>query len=218
MDKQSLAVGALVAAIGLAAPAAAQAHVTINPREAQAGGFTELVVRVPTERDDASTVKVAVQLPDGFAEASYEPKPGWTVAVRKQKLATPITTDDGPVTEEVKQITWTGSGKGVGRIGPGEYMDFPLSVQVPDKPGSALTFKALQTYSDGKVVRWIGDEQSDTPAPTLQVAGATTDPAGDDDGGGGSDGLAIAALAVGVVALLVGGASLAGRRRVGATA
>ena len=57
----------VAAAALLAAPAAAQAHVTLQPNEAPAGGFTRLNVRVPTERDDASTTKVDLQLPDGFA-------------------------------------------------------------------------------------------------------------------------------------------------------
>ena len=48
-------------------------------------------------------------------------------------------------------------------------MDFPLSVQVPDKAGTTLTFKALQTYDDGKVVRWIGPAGSDEPAPQVKV-------------------------------------------------
>ena len=93
---------AAVAAAALAAPAAAQAHVTLQPSEAPAGGFTRLDVRVPNERDDAATTKVALQLPDGFAFASYEPVPGWKVKVQKAKLPEPVKTDDGEVTEGVK--------------------------------------------------------------------------------------------------------------------
>ena len=59
----------------LLAPAAAQAHVTLQPDTAPAGGFTRLDVRVPNERDDAGTTKVDVQLPPGFIAASYEPVP-----------------------------------------------------------------------------------------------------------------------------------------------
>ena len=51
-------------------PAAAGAHVTLQPTEAPAGGFARLDVRVPNERDDAATRKVAVQMPPGFASAS----------------------------------------------------------------------------------------------------------------------------------------------------
>ena len=67
---------ALAAALTLAVPAAAGAHVTVQPGTVPAGGFTRLDVRVPTERENASTTKVQLKLPDGFAEASYEPVPG----------------------------------------------------------------------------------------------------------------------------------------------
>jgi len=42
-----------VAAGALAVPAAAQAHVTVQPTSAPAGAETVLTVRVPNERDDA---------------------------------------------------------------------------------------------------------------------------------------------------------------------
>jgi periplasmic copper chaperone A len=100
-------IAVLTTVAALAVPAAAQGHVTLQPKTAPAGGFARMDVRVPNERDNASTTKVELQLPDGFAEASYEPVSGWTVKVKKAKLAQPIKTDDGEVTEGVKQITWT---------------------------------------------------------------------------------------------------------------
>ena len=68
MRKSALA--ALTAAAVLAAPAVAQAHVTLNPREVTAGSFTVMNVRVPNERDDAGTTKVDVRFPDGFYSVS----------------------------------------------------------------------------------------------------------------------------------------------------
>jgi uncharacterized protein len=209
---------AVAAAVALGVPAAAQAHVTLQPSQGvPAGGFTRLDVRVPNERGDASTTKVDVKLPDGFAFASYEPVTGWKVKVTRSKLATPVKTDDGEVTEEVSQITWTADSPAVA-IPPGAFRDFGLSVQVPGKPGDALTFKALQTYSDGEVVRWIGAEGSPTPAPVVKLAAASppkaasssTAPAGGD---GGSDTLAIVALVVGAAGVLAGLAALAAARR-----
>ena len=100
------AAAALVAALAL--PAAASAHVTLQPNTAPANGFTRLDVRVPTERDDAATVKVDVQLPPGFAFVSYEPRPGWKVAVKRGKAEQPIEVEGGfEVDEEVRQITWS---------------------------------------------------------------------------------------------------------------
>jgi uncharacterized protein YcnI len=208
------------AALALALPATADAHVTVQPKQATAGSFTRLDVRVPTERDDASTVKVAVQFPPGFAEASYEPVPGWNVQVTKEKLAQPIKTDDGEVTGGVKQITWTAKGRADG-IPPGGFQDFGLSVQVPGKAGDQLTFKALQTYSNGEVVRWIGAKDSDNPAPVVAVTGdtaaapaPTATPAASSDSS--SDALGITALIVGLLGLGTGAAGLMAARRASA--
>src|ERR1044072_8991389 len=107
----------------------------------QAGKFTCLNVSHPNERDDAATTKVQLQLPDGFAEASYEPVPGWKVKVEKAKLKEPIKTDDGDLSEGVKLIT----GSSPRGIPAGAFQDFGLSVQVPGKAGDTLTFKAIQS-------------------------------------------------------------------------
>ena len=222
---------AAVAGVAVAlVPAVAQAHVTVQPTSVPAGGFVRLDVRVPTESDTAYTKQVALRLPPGFAEASYEPVPGWSVKVAKTKLAKPIQTDDGPVTEQVSTITWTGHGA-EGRIPPGAFQDFGLSVQVPGKAGDTLTFKALQTYSDGKVVRWIGPSGSDAPAPTVSVTapgqanaggtstsapaqggGANASTSSESADGSGSDALAIVALIVGALGVVAGGVALASVR------
>jgi uncharacterized protein YcnI len=226
-----IAIASAVAAGTLAGPVAAGAHVTLQPKQAPAGAYVVESVRVPNETDDATTTKVAVRFPDGFASASYQPVDGWTVKVVKQRLATPIATDDGEITEGVRQITWTATSKAAG-IAPGQFRDFPLSLQIPGKAGDTLTFKALQTYSDGEVVRWIGGPDADKPAPQIAVtaaagdhhaAPATTDqasatteqasapaPAADGDS---SDTLAVVALIVGALGLLAGGSALVTARR-----
>ncbi len=155
-----ITVASVVTLGALAVPTIAQAHVTLQPKTAAAGAYVVEDVRVPNETDDAVTTKVAVQFPEGFAEASYQTIPGWSVKVVKEKLATPVKTDDGEVTEGVKTITWTAKFKADG-IAPGQFQDFPLSVQIPGKAGDTLTFKALQTYSDGTVARWIGAPDAD---------------------------------------------------------
>jgi periplasmic copper chaperone A len=209
-------IAALAAAGALAVPAAAQAHVTLQPKTAQAGSFTVLDVRVPNERDKASTVRVDVQFPAGFASASYQPVPGWTVKVIKERLATPIQTDDGPITEGVRRMIWTGSRKGSGTLGPGRFMDFPISVQIPGKAGDTLTFKALQTYSDGEIVRWIGAPSADLPAPQVKVTAAAARTAARaavaGEGGDGTGPGTLAAVAGGVL-VAVSAVALTRRRR-----
>jgi uncharacterized protein YcnI len=217
----------------LALPAAAQAHVTVQPTSAPAGAFMKLDVRVPTELDNASTTKVDVRFPAGFAAARYQAVPGWKVRVITKQLATPIQTDDGPISEGIDRMVWTRSSRS-GGIEPGQFQDFPISVQIPGKAGDKLTFKALQTYSNGEVVRWIGAPGADTPAPQVAVTAAAAQGAAASagmgagasgaNGGGsaqsaavasdhGSEGLSIAALAIGVLGFVFGGVALATTRR-----
>jgi len=158
---------ALVAGALLVAPATAGAHVTVHPNALPAEGYTIVNVNVPNEEASADTTKVEVQMPPGFASASTVPLPGWTAKTSTSKLATPIQTDDGPIDTQVDTITWTAD-KGAG-LPPGTLGQFPISVKIPGKAGDILTFKALQTYSDGEVVRWIGAPGSDKPAPTVAV-------------------------------------------------
>ena len=221
MKIPSYFLAAAVVATVLALAPLAGAHVTLQPPEAPAGGFTRLDVRVPTERDNASTTKVEVQFPPGFLSVSSEPVPGWNAEVSMRKLDKPVEQFGEQVTEEVGSITFSG-----GDIGPGEFQDFGLSLAVPEgNPGSMLTFKAVQTYSNGEVVRWIGPPDSESPAPQVELTAAEEEEAAapaaqqpaapaaseeDDDG----NGLAIAALVVGAAGLVAGlAALLMGRRR-----
>jgi uncharacterized protein YcnI len=163
------------AAVAAAAivPAAAQAHVTLNPRSVTADSFARLDVRVPNERDRASTTKIAVSFPAGFASVAWKPVWGWRAKVTKAKLAAPIKTDEGEVTERVSKITWTATAKRY-QIVPGSFEEFGLSTRIPNTPGKALSFPALQTYSNGEVVRWTGAQGTDTPAPVVNVVAATS--------------------------------------------
>ena len=229
MKIRSYLIAAALAVPFALAPVAA-AHVTLQPEQAPAGGFTRLDVRVPTERDNASTTKVEMRMPPGFLSVSYEPEPGWDVELTMRELNEPVEQFGERVTEEVGRITFTAQGE-ANAIGPGEFRDFGLSVAVPEgRPGSMLSFPALQTYSNGEVVRWIGPPDSEEPAPQVELTAAEEEAAApppaeqqravaeseDDDG----NGLAIAALIVGAAGLATGLAALLlrGRRaRVGAS-
>jgi len=203
MQARKLVPAALLA-LALLVPATAQAHVTLQPNEAPEGAYTVLDVRVPNETDNENTTKVAVQFPEGFGDVSYQPVPGWTVEVVHDRLKKPIQTDDGPITEGVKEVIFSG-----GKLAPGEFQDFPLSVQIPGEAGEELTFKAVQTY-ENEVVRWIGAPETEHPAPRVLVTASS-----DESSSGGSDdkGLAIAALVVAVIALLGAVVAVLGSRR-----
>jgi periplasmic copper chaperone A len=204
---------AAFAALLLAAPLAA-AHVTVNPREWEAGGFAKFDVRVPNERDGADTTRVTLKFPEQVISASFQPVEGWRRTVKMVQLDEPIDDEGEQITERIDTVTWSG-----GRIRPGEFQEFGMSFQVPEEAGSEMTFPAVQVYSNGETVRWIGPPDADSPAPTVAVLepaaeegaaepAATPSPAaagGEQDEG--SDTLSIVALVVAVAALL---AALAG--------
>ncbi len=153
-----LALGALVLV------PAAGAHVTLNPNEVPADSFSRFAVRVPTERPDADTTKVVVQLPLGLFFVSFQPKPGWTRTVTMEKLDPPVDVFGEEQTERIATVTWEG-----GKIAPGEFDEFGMSAKVPNQAGQTLVFPAVQTYSSGEVVRWIGAPDADEPAPRVTL-------------------------------------------------
>jgi len=216
------AVAAVATAIVLAVAGPACAHVTVNPNTATKGGYTKVTFRVPTESDTASTTMVEVSLPTDtpIASVSLKPVQGWTAATVKSKLPTPIKSDDGDITEAVTRITWTASGDAV--IKPGQFQEFDVSLgPLPD--AGQVVFKALQTYSDGSVVRWIDEPATDGsevehPAPVLKLAAAPAGAAAvaaaadadeDDDSNSGTV-WGIAGVVLGLAALVL--ALLAYRR------
>jgi periplasmic copper chaperone A len=163
----------------LAGAGIASAHVSVVPATAPAGGFEILSFSVPNEKDDANTVKLEVQLPSKspIASVSVKPMPGWTIEVQHTTLAKPVKTDDGEVTDVVSSITWTAS-PGLG-LEPGQFDLFTISAGPLPTKVKQLQFKALQTYSDGDVVRWIeptvkGAPEPENPVPTLTLTKASS--------------------------------------------
>lgn len=219
------ALAALAAAVIGAGPA--WAHVTVNPKEATQGGYAKLAFRVPNEKDSGSTVKLEVYLPTDapIASVSVKPVAGWTAKTETAKLASPVKTERGELTEAVSKITWTAA-NATTAIAPGQFQEFEISAG-PLPEVDQIVFKALQTYSDGEVVRWIeepaGGTEPDHPAPVLKLTraadggsdqqaaatdgptvAAVADPADSGGSGGLGVGLGIAGLVVGLVGLTIG--------------
>ncbi|WP_432026800.1 YcnI family copper-binding membrane protein [Streptomyces sp. 1222.5] len=230
---------AATAVLTLSAPAFA--HVTVQPEGTAAkGGYAVVDFKVPNERDDASTTKVEVNLPADHPIASVMPQPipGWKIQVTRSKLDKPLTMHGEKIDEAVSKVTWTADGKG---IEAGYFQKFPLSVGALPEDADQLVFKAVQTYSNKEVVRWIevpeeGEDEPENPAPVLELSAATGDhhgtagaedtaaktektaAAADSGSDGGSD---TTARVLGVVGIVIGIAGvaygvLAGRRRTAA--
>ena len=183
--KKLIVVAALAA---LALPATAFAHSEVSPPVALAKASQVYTLAVPTEQDNAETTEVQLTPPPGFSIDSFVPAPGWTRKVQQ--------TGSG---EEavITKVTWTG-----GHVPTGE--DAAFSFLAVASAAKTYTFGVRQTYSDGSVVDWNGDESSDTPSPTIDVRASL-------GGGGSSSTLALVALVVGAAGLLLGGLALFSR-------
>lgn len=150
------------------------AHVTVSPDSAAKGSTTELSFKVPNEESNATTTSVQLQIPTDHPVAQVLPRqiPGWTVSVKTTTLAKPLVTDDGTFNTAVSEIDWTG-----GSIPVGQYQDFQVSFDPLPTDTSQMVFKAVQTYSNGDIVRWIdlsqaGQPEPDHPAPVLALTAA----------------------------------------------
>lgn len=171
------AVGALAGTGVLALSVPAFAHVSVQPEGTAAkGGYAVVDFKVPNERDDASTTKLEVTFPTDHPLASVMPEaiPGWKAEVTKSKLDKPLEMHGKKITEAVSKVTWTADGEGVK---PGFFQKFPVSVGTLPEDADKLVFKAIQTYSNKEVVRWIevpqeGQEEPENPAPVLELSAA----------------------------------------------
>ncbi|MFR9673146.1 YcnI family protein [Streptomyces sp. TR02-1] len=165
---------ALAAATVLTCAGAASAHVGVDPGEAEKGGYSTVTFKVPNERDDASTVKLEVNLPANhpIGSAMPQPVPGWDIDVTTSTLDEPIEQHGSTLEKAVTRITWSG-----GTIEPGRFQQFPVSMGPLPEDTDRLAFKALQRYDSGEVVRWIevpeeGAAEPEHPAPVLELTAA----------------------------------------------
>ncbi len=164
------------AALAVALPTAASAHVGMTADSAAAGSYAVLTFAVPHGCDGAPTTRIAVRLPVGLHTVTPTVNPGWTVAKRTEKLAEPVTTPHGAVlTERVAEVVWTA------RTPLDEGYRDTLSLQVPlpeDGAGQQLVFPTVQTCTKGETA-WTqvaapgqDPETLEHPAPTLDVEAA----------------------------------------------
>ncbi|MDX6282430.1 MAG: hypothetical protein QOH03_3501 [Kribbellaceae bacterium] len=206
---RAAAITAATALVLIGAAGSASAHVTVSSPDAKPGGYAKLVFRVPSESDTASTTKLVVSLPKDrpFASVSAQVKDGWKVVKTTEKLAQPVKVGDVTLTEAITSVTWTAA---AGGVPPNAFDEFGLSVgRIPEGVDS-LSFPAVQTYSDGEVVKWeqVAKDAADKPehpAPSLKLTTAITTVAATSEDKSSSDTLA---RVLGGAGLLLGLAGL----------
>lgn len=125
-----LARGCPLALIALAAPAVAQAHVTVSPPFVDADAEATISFEMPNERPPHATISLEVRAPAGVDLRSATPPAGWRLDL------------------EGGTARWSG-----GRIEGQRTVAFPLVVTARTRAGTEI-FKATQGYDDGETVHW----------------------------------------------------------------
>lgn len=166
------------AALLVAVAVGASAHVTVQPEVVEGGGFSVVAFRVPNERDDATTTKVRVILPEDqpIAFVQTTSVPGWKVTTALRTLAEPIEVFGEQVNEVVAEVIWTATAQGIEQA---QFQDFEVSLG-PLPTSGEMVFKALQTYSDGEQVNWnqVGvnaEVELEFPAPVLTLTAPSSE-------------------------------------------
>ena len=132
----------------LALAGTVQAHVTLEQPEAQAGSSYKAVLRVGHGCDGSATRQLLVTLPPGLRGAKPQPKPGWTLTLRRAKLAQPYESHGRQIDEELAEVSWTAQGEAA-LLQDDWYDEFVLRAQLPAQPGP-LWFKVRQVCVRGE--------------------------------------------------------------------
>lgn len=164
------------AAVVVVAVSSANAHVTLERRQAPVGSYYKAVFTVPHGCAGSPTVKVRVQVPEGVIGIKPMPKAGWTVETVKGKYATEYEFHGAKISEGIKEVVWSG-----GKLADDNYDEFVFSSFLTPglKPETTLYFPVVQECEKG-VSRWIDipaggsssgghSHDSKTPAPGLKL-------------------------------------------------
>jgi len=125
----------------------ALAHVGLESKSALAGSDYKAVFQVGHGCEGSPTTGMAVQIPTGFQGAKPYQKAGWTVTVKREKLAKPYDSHGKAVTEDVSLVSWTANSKDAA-LQDANFDEFMLRGKLPEAAGP-LWFKVLQTCENG---------------------------------------------------------------------
>ncbi len=114
---------AVALAVATLTASSADAHITLQNREATVGSFYKAVFVVPHGCAGSATTRIRVQIPEGVIDVKPMPKPGWNVETVKAKFASPYDFHGAKLTEGVKEVVWSG-----GKLPDDFYDEFVLAM------------------------------------------------------------------------------------------
>lgn len=147
--RTALATAALAALATLASLSPAHAHAALEQPSAMAGTYYKAVVMIGHGCEGQATHTVRVAIPAGYNGVKPMPKPGWTLAIRREKLAQPYTSHGKSITDTVAEVVWTAD-SAAAHLPDAQYDEFVLRGQLPATPGP-LWFKVQQLCPSGQL-------------------------------------------------------------------
>jgi uncharacterized protein YcnI len=139
----------LVLLLAAAAPPAA-AHVQVRPNTAAPDDAVLFEVLVPNERSNR-TVELELAVPTGVIPFSYEATPGWRRSLTLKR------------DQSIRSIVWRG------RLRSDGFARFGFLASTPPREGQ-IRWRSIQTYDDGRKVRWIEPPDGENPAAVTTVS------------------------------------------------
>jgi hypothetical protein len=142
----------IVTALGFL-PASASAHAVVYPKVSKQGGYEKYVLRVPNEKDVATT-RVEIRFPADMRITSFTDVPGWQLEIQRDSA------------KRIIGAVWTGN------LPPERFVEFPFVAANPKKD-VVISWPAFQTYASGERVDWVGPEGSKHPASVTTIGSET---------------------------------------------
>jgi uncharacterized protein YcnI len=124
------------------------AHVTVLPRESQAGAEQRYTIRVPTE-GQVTTTSVELEVPSDVTITEVVAGDGYTYDARREA-------------GRIVAITWKRE------IAPKQTAEFVFVARNPT--AGQIAWKARQRFADGTSADWIGVEGDRRPASVTKLA------------------------------------------------
>lgn len=141
---------ATIAAFVVLAGSVLGAHVTVTPRESQAGAEQRYIVRVPTEGQVATT-SVELDVPPDTTIIEVASGEGYTFETRREGA-------------RIVAITWKRE------IPPKQSAEFAFTARNPQ--ADQIAWKAHQRFADGTSAEWVGVEGDRRPAAVTKLTAA----------------------------------------------
>nr|WP_062339442.1 YcnI family protein [Herbidospora sakaeratensis] len=209
----------VVVLVGIPSPASA--HVTVTPSTTAAGAHAVLQFSVGHGCENSPTTRITIQLPAQITSVAPTRTASWTIAKQTEVVSPPVLDAHGDqIVQRVASVTFSAEIP----LPDGYREVFELAVTLPEAKGTRLVFPTIQTCERGEAA-WTEVPQDghdvgelELPAPSFVVS----EPAGDahhhasarnTQATAGGDGvLTFAALTLGVLGSVLGGAALVRQR------